>query len=80
MEYFVLEIQKWTDGTWHSITYQYSDRMAAESKYHAILAYAATAEIPRNGAVVIDGNGQVLMSYVYSHGEWEGYVPPTEEE
>ena len=80
MEYFVLEIQKWCDGTWHNIVYQYNDRMAAESKYHAVLAYAATAQIPRNGAVVIDGNGQVLMSYVYSHGEWEGYVPPTEEE
>ena len=80
MEYFVLEIQKWCDGTWHNIVYQYNDRMAAESKYHAILSYAATAEIPRNGAVVIDGNGQTLMAYVYSHGEWEGYVPPTEEE
>lgn len=80
MEYFVLEIQKWCDGTWHHIVFQFDNRMQAEAKFHYILSEAAVAEIPRNGAVVIDGNGQVLMSYVYQHGEWEGYVPPTEEE
>lgn len=73
--FFVLEIQKWCDGTWHNIVYQYDDRMQAEAKYHYILSEAAVAQIPRNGAVVIDGEGNVLMSYVYQHGEWEGYVP-----
>ena len=79
MEYFVLEIQKWCDGTWHSITYQFDNRMAAESKFHYILSEAAVAQIPRNGAVIIDGIGNTLMSYVYSHGEWEGFVPTEEE-
>ena len=77
MIYFVIEIQQWTDGSWHNIVTQYEDRMQAESKYHSILAYGATAKIPRNGAVIVDGNGSVLMSYVYQHGEYEGY---TEEE
>lgn len=75
MIYFVLEIQKWCDGTWHHIVFQYDDRMQAEAKFHYILSEAAVAQIPRNGAVVIDGNGSVLMSYIYQHGEWEGYVP-----
>ncbi len=78
MMYFVLEIQKWCDGTWHNIIYQYEDRMQAEAKFHYILSEAAVAHIPRNGAVVIDGNGSVLMSYIYQHGEWEGYVPEEE--
>ena len=78
--YFVLEIQKWCDGTWHNIVYQYEDRMQAEAKYHYILSEAAVAQIPRNGATIIDGEGNVLMSYVYQHGEWEGYVAPEEEE
>ena len=77
--YFVLEIQKRTDGTWHHTVFQYEDRMQAEAKFHYILSEAAVAQIPRNGAVIIDGNGQVLMSYVYQHGEWEGYVPEEEE-
>lgn len=77
--YFVLEIQKWCDGTWHSIVFQYEDRMQAEAKYHYILSEAAVAQIPRNGAVIVDGNGQTLMSYVYQHGEWEGFVPSEEE-
>lgn len=78
MEYFVLEIQKWCDGTWHHIVYQYSDRMQAEAKYHYILSEAAVAQIPRNGAVVIDGNGQTLMSYIYQHGEYEIDAPSEE--
>lgn len=78
--YFILEIQKWCDGTWHNIVYQYEDRMQAEAKYHYILSEAAVAQIPRNGATIIDGEGNVLMSYVYQHGEWEGYVAPEEEE
>lgn len=78
MEYFVLEIQKWADGTWHHIVYQYENRMQAEAKYHYILSEAAVAQIPRNGAVVIDGNGQTLMSYIYQHGEYETDVPSEE--
>ena len=57
MAYFVLEIQKWCDGTWHYIMYQYDNRQSAESKYYYILSEAVLAQIPRNGAVLIDGNG-----------------------
>ena len=79
MAYFVLEIQKWCDGTWHHIMYQYDNRQSAESKYYYILSEAVLAQIPRNGAVLIDGNGQTLMSNVIQHGEYEGYVPPVED-
>lgn len=78
--YFVLEIQKWCDGTWHNICYQYEDRMQAEAKYHYVLSEAAVAHIPANGCSIVDGlTGKLVMSFVYQHGEWEGYVEPTEE-
>lgn len=80
--YFVMEIQKWQDGTWHTIEYQYGSIHQAESKYFTILAAAAVAEIPRNGAVLINNySGEVFMSYVYQHGEYEpDYVDPNAEE
>lgn len=79
--YFVIEIQKWTDGTWHTIVFQYEDRNQAESKYHYILSEAAVAQIPRNGAILINDAGEVINSFVYQHGEFEpGYVDPNAEE
>lgn len=79
MMYFVIEIQKWKDGTWHNIVTQHESRMEAESTYYTILAASAIKEEPRNGAAILDGNGNVIMSYVYQHGEWEGYKDVTEE-
>ena len=75
MMYFVLEIQKWCDGTWHSTVFQYEDRMQAEAKYYYILSEAAVAHIPVNGASVINAmTGECVLHKVYQHGEWEGYV------
>lgn len=80
--YFVLEIQKWPDGTWHDIVYHYGDRLQAESKHYTVLAAAAIAQIPINGSMLIDAlSGETIMSYVYQHGEYEpGYVDPNAEE
>lgn len=79
--YFVLEIQKRTDGSWHHTVFQYDDRQAAEAKYYYILSEAVVAQIPVNGAMLINAlTGETMLSKVFQHGEWEGYVPPEEEE
>ncbi len=78
--YFVLEIQKRTDGTWHHTVFQYDDRQAAEAKYYYILSEAVVAQIPVNGAMLINAlTGETLLSKVFQHGEWEGYVEEAEE-
>ena len=77
--YFVIEIQKWADGTWHNIAYQYEDKMQAFSKFHYIMSEAAVAKIPVNGAIVFDGKLNVLMKDEYQHGEYEGYTEDAEE-
>lgn len=79
--YFVIEIQKRTDGTWHTTVFQYEDRNHADAKYHYILSEAAVAQIPRNGAVILNDAGEALESCIYQHGEYEpGYVDPNAEE
>lgn len=78
--YFVLEIQKRTDGSWHNTVFQYEDRQRAEAKYYYILSEAVVAEIPVNGAMLINAlTGEKLLSNVFQHGEFDGYVPPEEE-
>lgn len=74
--YFVLEIQKWPNGTWHNTVFQYDDRQKAEAKYYYILSEAVVAQIPVNGAMLINAlTGETMLSKVFQHGEWEGYVP-----
>ncbi len=68
--FLVVEEQMWADGSYHYITYNYADRMEAEAKYHYILSEAALAKIPLNGACVLDNKLNVLMAYVYQHGEY----------
>lgn len=63
--FWVVEIQKWADGTWHNKVFQYEDRNHAEAKFHAILSEAAVAEIPVNGAVLFDDKGIYYQRQVY---------------
>lgn len=63
--FWVVEIQQWKDGTWHSTTFQYEDRNHAEAKFHAILSEASVAEIPVNGAVLFDDKGIYYRREVY---------------
>lgn len=73
--YYVLEIQKRTDGSWHNTVFMYEDRMNAEAKYFYILSEACVAKIPVNGASLINAlTGECLLNKVYQHGEYEGYT------
>lgn len=69
MTYVVIELQTNADGTLGNLVYQYTDRRAAENKYHTILAAAAISSLPVHSAVMLTNNGQLLASDYYTNDE-----------
>lgn len=67
--YIVIEIQTNADGTVGTIITQWNDLQQAESKFHAILAYAAASELPVHSAVILTNDGLILRNESYTHGE-----------
>ena len=61
----VLEIQ--TTDTVATLVNSYMDRQEAESKYHAILAAAATSKLPKHSAVMLTSDGYYIKSECYEH-------------
>lgn len=81
--FFVFEIQRRADGSNHVLNphvYDEADNVTnqnyAWNKYYSILAEAAIAKIPRNGAMICDEFMNVLDKKLIQHGEWEGYIEP----
>ena len=75
MNYIVIELQT-TNGATANIVNSYSDRQQAESKYHQILASAATSAVNLHAAVMLAENGSPIRNECYSHAAPE----PTQEE
>ena len=77
-QYYVLEIQKYVDGSFGHIVHPVYDedpKMAfkkADSKYHEILSYAAVTNLPLHSATLIPPEGGHISSEFY-----EGYEPET---
>ena len=67
MKYIVLEIQTNANGTVALLSYQFDSRNEAESKFHYVLSFAATAQIPCSAAVLLTNTGEVLDSKYYRH-------------
>lgn len=67
MKYIVIEIQTNTDGTVGTLVNSYDEQNEAESKYHSILAYAATSTLPKHSAFILNNIGHTLKSDVYIH-------------
>lgn len=67
MRYIVLETQTSTDGTVATLIETFSDRNAAESKYHTVLAAAAISQLPKHCAFMLDDSARLLKSEVYIH-------------
>lgn len=65
----VLETQTNVDGTIGIIpvAYNESEKSVAESKYHTILASAATSTLPRHTAFMLTDDGYVVKSECYKH-------------
>lgn len=65
--YIVIEIQTNADGTVGTIVTQWNDINQAESKFHSILAYAATSELPMHSAMIVTNDGMTLRGEHYEH-------------
>lgn len=67
MKYIVTEIQLFDTGAMSTPCYAYDDRNAAESKYHSILAVAATSKLPTHAAVQMTSDGQPIEHKYWHH-------------
>lgn len=65
--FIVLELQTNADGTIGTLVNAYEDRNQAENKYHTILAYAATSNLPCHAAVMFTNDGGMIKSERYIH-------------
>ena len=62
----VIELQT-TNGATTLLTDTFSDRAAAENKYHTILSAAAVSSIEEHAAVMMDHKGFVIKNEIYYH-------------
>ena len=75
MKYIVIEIQTYADKTVGFLTFDFTEKAQAESKYHAVLSAAAVSGLPRHAAIMIDNTGRPLERQCYTHA-----VPEESEE
>ena len=68
MLFYVIEIQS-QENAGAVIPFTFTDRNAAEAKYHSLLAVAATSEVPKHGAMIFNADGFVMKTEVYNHIE-----------
>ena len=67
MTYIVLEIQT-NDGVTAIVPpFAYTDRNAAESKFHTVLAAAAVSAVEEHAAVLLTSDGRVVRNECYRH-------------
>lgn len=63
--FIVIEIQ--TNDKVSTLVTSYPDKDQAESKYHAILAAAATSKVKKHSAVLLTEDGYYVKSECYTH-------------
>ena len=70
MKWIVVEIQTMANGAIGILTYDYTDRAAALSKYYTVLAAAAVTTLPSHGAILMTSDCRPVpgMNAVY-HAE-----------
>ncbi len=72
-QYYIIEIQKYEDGTYGNIVHSAYDenptiaRLQAESKYHQVLASAAISTLPSHSATLLTCDGRLIMNQCYIH-------------
>jgi hypothetical protein len=65
--FIVIELQTNEQDQTANIVTSFSDKSLAESKYHQILAAAATSEVHTHSAVMLDERGNLEKSEYYLH-------------
>jgi len=72
-QYYIFEIQQYTNGEFgHIVHFAYDEdatkaRLKAESKYHEVLAAAAVSELPQHSATLLTSDGRAIMDQCYRH-------------
>ena len=73
-QYYILEIQKYQDGSYgHIVHIAYDEnpdtaRLEGDSKFFEVLSYAAVSALPQHAVVLIASSGRVIDSKCYIHG------------
>ena len=67
MKYFVLEIQKSSQGVVSTLTTAYDDLAHAEAGFYTLLATCALSNLSKHGAMLITEDGTVCRSEMYNH-------------
>lgn len=75
--YYVIELQ--TNETGAALVSTYTDRNEALSKFHSILAFAATSEVLYHSCVVLDEMGRTITKESFMHPENQVVEPVPEE-
>ena len=65
--FIVIEIQITAENVISTLVNTYESRNEAFSKYHLILASAATSALPKHGAVILNDDAVQLAGEVYKH-------------
>lgn len=73
--FYVLEIQKYKDGTYGHIVHTAETQELAESKYYGVLQYAAISDLPKHSTALLNEDGVELMYKSYTHEDPPTVVP-----
>ena len=72
-QYYVIELQKYIDGSYGDIKHVVWDedptkaRLKAESKFYEVLSAAAVSELPVHAAIMFTSEGVPIMNQRYVH-------------
>lgn len=72
-QYYIIELQKYLDGSFGDIKHVAWDedptkaRLKAESKFYEVLAAAAVSELPVHAAIMFTSEGVPVMNQRYVH-------------
>lgn len=78
--YYIIEIQKYTDGTFGHLVHYAPDRPNAESKFYQVLAAASISNLPQHAACMVTDEGLSVMQKCYVRDVVELPQEPEEEE
>ena len=72
-QYYILEIQKYQDGTYgHIVHIAYDEdeetaRLKGDSKYYEVLSSAAVSSLPQHSVVLMESTGRFIDNKCYRH-------------
>ena len=79
MNYVIVEMQTYADGTTTSLVDSFADIRLAEQKYHTALSYAAVSGLPMHTVMMITNEGSYLKEEHYPGPELEPEQEPEQE-